>query len=395
MDVNLHLERDALQLLGEIAYIQGQLDSAHMAFAQVLAITRQQNDRAGEADVLINMGNAARDQGDWSAAQAHSNQAHVVYRAIGNRRGEAMARVQLGWLMRIQGAYADAIADFEQALHMFQMIGDQQGELDMLLHLGWTASEQCAYHTAQHHLAHSLEIARRIGSHTYEAGLLLSLGAVRCILGDYPAAQSYIAQAQPVFQTIASPWDLRNIYTIMGALAHAQSDDLTARAYYEQARVFLMQAPDLLQQAVIQIGLGYVLVRLGLLVEATRSFQDTMHLLSGKGLTRHLAINHAGLAHVLLAQGDIPGALAQANLAVEHLETGTLGTLTTPAMRPYLHCYNVLHAANDPRAQPLLARAYSELMAQAEPLNETDRRMFLENVPWNRAIVKAMQTDRS
>jgi hypothetical protein len=49
----------------------------------------------------------------------------------------------------------------------------------------------------------------------------------------------------------------------------------------------------------------------------------------------------------------------------------------------------VLDAAGDPRAREVLEKGYAELQERAEKItDEALRRSFLENVPWNRELVK-------
>ena len=58
----------------------------------------------------------------------------------------------------------------------------------------------------------------------------------------------------------------------------------------------------------------------------------------------------------------------------------------------YLTCYQVLVAAGDPRAAEILDRAHTELQKWAARCpDEATRRSFLENVPWNREIVREWQ----
>jgi hypothetical protein len=55
-------------------------------------------------------------------------------------------------------------------------------------------------------------------------------------------------------------------------------------------------------------------------------------------------------------------------------------------------CYQVLVAAEDPRAQEVLEAGYNLLMDRAARIEDpTTRRSFLENVPANREIVETWE----
>lgn len=51
--------------------------------------------------------------------------------------------------------------------------------------------------------------------------------------------------------------------------------------------------------------------------------------------------------------------------------------------------YQMLRAAGDPRATPLLARLHARVLAIAGPLDDATRHTFLEHMPINRAIQAA------
>ena len=56
----------------------------------------------------------------------------------------------------------------------------------------------------------------------------------------------------------------------------------------------------------------------------------------------------------------------------------------------YQVCYQVLRANHDPRQKSLLQHAYNRLQEQANRIpDEETRRAFLENVPYQAAIVAA------
>jgi hypothetical protein len=56
----------------------------------------------------------------------------------------------------------------------------------------------------------------------------------------------------------------------------------------------------------------------------------------------------------------------------------------------------VLQAADDPRARDVLEAAYAEMHEIANKIKNDDlRRSFLENVPYNRELVKLWQAQQA
>ena len=89
-----------------------------------------------------------------------------------------------------------------------------------------------------------------------------------------------------------------------------------------------------------------------------------------------------------LARGDLTQALSHVEEILAHLETASLDGTLEP-YRIYLTCYQVLSANQDPRADEILADAYNLILERAENIaDESQRRLFLENVVVNREIIK-------
>ena len=77
---------------------------------------------------------------------------------------------------------------------------------------------------------------------------------------------------------------------------------------------------------------------------------------------------------------------------LSHLSNG--GTLegTEEPLRIYFTCYSALSQNMDLRAGALLNEAYSQLAEQIFRISDDEaRRMYVENVPWRRAIQQAWQ----
>jgi len=104
----------------------------------------------------------------------------------------------------------------------------------------------------------------------------------------------------------------------------------------------------------------------------------------------------AGLAQAALAGDDLPSASGYADTILAHLDSGgTLDGVEEP-LRVYLACYQVLMKAQDPRSETVLRIAAQHLEAQVSKLSdENARRMYIDNIPWRRALWQAWQSTQA
>ena len=135
------------------------------------------------------------------------------------------------------------------------------------------------------------------------------------------------------------------------------------------------------------MGLGRALEGMGHWKAAADAYRQAMMMRRQVG-ERHMAIESvAGLARVLLAQGDLPQAQTLVQEILAYLETSPLRGVEEP-FRVYLTCYRILCAGQDPRAKAILETARDLLEARAAKISdERMRRSFLENVTIHREIV--------
>ncbi|MCH7973586.1 MAG: hypothetical protein IH949_06820 [Bacteroidetes bacterium] len=94
-----------------------------------------------------------------------------------------------------------------------------------------------------------------------------------------------------------------------------------------------------------------------------------------EGAERPVGGVHAGLAAVLLSQGDLTEARGHIEEILRHLKTGTLEGYNRPFWI-YLTCYQVLRAAGDPRARSILTAGHNLLQEQASKFTDEDEREF-------------------
>ena len=98
----------------------------------------------------------------------------------------------------------------------------------------------------------------------------------------------------------------------------------------------------------------------------------------------------AGLARVALARGDAAQARIEVQTLLDYRASGGTFDGTEEPLRIVLTCWQVISAANDARADGLLADAHADLHAQAAHIADARlRNSLLHAVPHHRAIEQA------
>ncbi|MCB8944293.1 MAG: tetratricopeptide repeat protein [Ardenticatenaceae bacterium] len=325
----------------------GNYDEARPQFEKALKLAETADLKQIKARSLRNLGIVTWQQGDYEACKAYDQQALALYQAIGDLHGEGKASGNLGVSYWDMGDYVQAVYYYKRALEIYRQIGDRHGEAIILNNLGVVADEQGDYETAVAHIEKALTICRDIGDRHGEAARLSSLSRPYHHLGDDDTALKYSQEAV----TLAQEWGGGR------QLGYALNN------------------------------MGNALYGLQRWAEAAAAYQQSVSIRQELGEI-HLAMDaHAGLARVYLTQANLAEALTQVEIILAYLQKGRLDGTSEPSRISWT-CYQVLQAANDPRATGILQMAVQRLQALAVQIgDDAVRRSFLENVAVNRLLV--------
>jgi hypothetical protein len=144
------------------------------------------------------------------------------------------------------------------------------------------------------------------------------------------------------------------------------------------------------------LGLGEAFAGIEKWDAAAKAYLGTMGIYEELGAEWGIAGSRTGLGHVALAQGDVKGALGFVEALLDYLEGDKGLGYGAGQTKSYLICIQVLQAAGDPRAREVLEKGHAELQERAEKItDEALLRSFMENVPFNRELVKLWEEQRS
>jgi len=157
--------------------------------------------------------------------------------------------------------------------------------------------------------------------------------------------------------------------------------------YAIHANKLCREKGDKLGEAWSLLYLGYAYFSSGRLDEAEMAFEQSLNLRREWGQPSLATEPLAGLIQLALRRKDISLAVRWMEDIMNYLSDG--GTLdgTEEPLRVYLACYHVLERTGDARASTVLQTAVQLLEEQSSKINnEQSRRIYIENVPWRRAI---------
>lgn len=177
-DVTKSTQAKALRWAGGLAWPQGDLVAAKIAFDESMILYRDLGDIAGMANVLGNLGTVAQNQGDYSGAWDMFSQSLNLLHELGNKWGMANALNNLGNVAQEQGDIEKAQLLQEESLALREELGDLRGMGIALNNLGSIALEQNKLEIARSYFSRSLRINFKINARMMLAYNLSGLAQV-------------------------------------------------------------------------------------------------------------------------------------------------------------------------------------------------------------------------
>jgi tetratricopeptide (TPR) repeat protein len=333
-----------------------------------------------------------RTQGEFETAVQRVEEGLEIARKIGDQRGVGRLLNSLGLITLEQKDPTTARHIFEQALAIAQKIGEIQYEAQPLNNLGNTAGSEGDYSAAQDYYNKALQIVREIGDRRSESLVLGNLGWVVCVQGDFIGGSDYYKQQRIIAQEIGDRYQETYIAINLCISILMQGDCEMALKYAQQGLDLADETGDRSGKAWALTYLGHIYLEMNLYSKASEAYKQSLDI--RKALNQqNLAMEPlAGLARVSLKQEEIFTAQKVVDQILGYLnEGGSLDGAEEP-MRVWLTCYQVLQAAQDPRAFSILENSYQLLQERAQKINNEGMRCkFLENIPYHAEIIKVWQ----
>ena len=190
---------DAINFIGQLEHLFGNLKAADDAFRQVLDLGRTQDDKEAIAAAYGNLGVIAMTRGDLDTAVDLYTQTLARLEDMGNKVGMAATYGNLGNVAAKQGDLEMAVDYHNQALALDKELGRKAGMARRYGNLGVIAMTRGDLDTAVDYYNQALALNKKLGR---KEGMALSyaiLGHVAVARGDLLEARQFLVQARGLF----------------------------------------------------------------------------------------------------------------------------------------------------------------------------------------------------
>lgn len=345
---------------------------------------------AAEADLNLVWGRAQLRLGNAVAARSNFQQGLTLAQQYNLLQQEAHSTRYLGVLYEEDSQYHKARALYKQALALYENIRDRRGNSDMLNNLGKVAFEQGEYTAAMRYWDHAKPNYLAIGDKSGLCRILINQSAISLDLGNYNNARAYSQEALILSREIKLRFG-EALALINAALVDRYQGELdSAVALAEGALILAKDMGSKRLQGYAHSILGGVLVTQEKSTDAAEQFWQAFaiwHELEQESL---IIEAEAGLMQVALLQNNVSQALSHVASIFPLIEAEDGFEGAESPFRIYWLTYQVLLAANDPRASEALQIAHHLLQKRANKIVERPvRQMFLEQVEIHRLIMNA------
>ncbi|MFK7802502.1 MAG: tetratricopeptide repeat protein, partial [Anaerolineae bacterium] len=181
-------------LANTIAEAYMDYDKSIFFLAESLDISRAAGDQLGTARALINLGAVAQERNQLKEAQDLYQQSLDLYQTIGYQHGIAAALNYLGQIAIKKEDFTVARELLKQSINLYLTNGDQRGEADVLRQMGNIARGQRKVEEALTHYEDALAIAQTIGGDLLGLAVLLEVAELHKIEGKPDVAAQVATQ---------------------------------------------------------------------------------------------------------------------------------------------------------------------------------------------------------
>ncbi|MCL1468872.1 CHAT domain-containing protein [Argonema galeatum] len=304
---------DRLFERGVAQYRSGEFQAALQTYQQVLAIRRNQKDKAGIAATLNKIGEVYTSLADYDKALSNLQAALTIRKELRDRSGIGETLNNIGFVYRQLGDYPKALELNQQALAIAKQIGNRAIEGEALHNIAAIYAAQGDYDKALELYQQALAIRQEVGDKRDEGRTLNNIGGVYSSLAEYNQALEYYQQALAIRQTIKDKAGIGRLLSNIGLVYRQLSQYPKALEYYQQALPILQEIDDKASVGSTINGIGVIYENLGQYDKALEAYQQSLEIAKEIG-------DKVGIGNTLDNVGGISYSLGKYPQALEYYQ---------------------------------------------------------------------------
>ena len=328
---------------------------------------------------------ALSDQSQFPDAKIHLDQALQSFEQIGDLSQTAVTLRKLGVCYLYQDKNGEAARYFEQSLKLCQEIGDQVCGGGCLNNLGIVYGKLGQHDRSKVHFEQALISMREVGDRRSEAKALGCLASLAFLLGQYAEAIEYAQQAVKVNQEVGDrQGEAMALYArgiSLGSLK-AEDEEITI---LKRVLTIAKEIGDPYIAATSLITLSSTLGEIDQYDQAQTYLDEATAVVEEAGMSWFqdlLISSRANLAHKQGRPADAQAEVAKLLPALNGPET---------PIELFLLCYEVLMAADDPRATDVLRAAFDCLQERADRIHDESLRRSFLGIHEHQQVIRAWE----
>lgn len=190
---NLQEQAGAHDLLGRIAYAQGNFRHAREEFNTAIGFARQSGQAQVLAQALCSLADViCEEYRDYPVAGKFYSESLSLFRQLDNPFGMARVLINQGSFHNEQGNFVQAAHYYQESLEQYRALDYTYGISASLNNLAILARKQGNLQQARELIEESLILKRKTGNRIASLHALLELGLVECEAGETALAQEHL-----------------------------------------------------------------------------------------------------------------------------------------------------------------------------------------------------------
>ncbi len=249
---------DALNNLGNILQIRGDLGQAEGYFQRALSLAEEGGDKPGIADSLASLGLIEKTRGNFDVAENYHQRALLIDEELNNKAGMASQYGILGIIEQDRNNFDQAIDYQKRSLAINQELGILDGIAGDYINLGVVENLRGNINLAEDYFKRSLEINEELGDKQSTAIALGNLGDVERARGNLDAAETYYTRSVKMGKEIGAIEGIAYGFSDLGIIEEMRGNPNKAQEYYLSSLTLFDEIGSADNKAYILRELGYL-----------------------------------------------------------------------------------------------------------------------------------------